>query len=575
MHKSADIYSQTFEVQDPQYPELSGLKVHFESFVEGDALQEQMLIDEMPAKKNQTWETFFFNYYEPEFAASSLLITIYADFEKSILGSYRNGIWFGVKAQQQEGNAQLVFAHCGEKQSKSSALNELASIFQGIPPTSKKIIAHGNCDGFALWRFDPKLPLFLCYQYAGKKETLEEQRSISFALAKQQVLEKDTSWLTKQKSAPQFCPEAIKNLYSRSLLTVKQMQDPSGGIIAAPEFQFEFTHCGGYGYCWGRDAGFITFAMDVCGMHKESAHFYEYMMKCQNNDGSFFHRHDMDAHLGSSWGFLQPDETGSVIFGLWQHIHLSQNKEIAYKLKNHITKAIDWLCTAKFKPDSLLPIPGIDLWEERDGIHLYSVAAMVAGIESGLKIYQFMGWEQEILPLWEKRTIELKELINSEPFVSKNEGNKYTFSRILQYKIDPQRRVDTEHTLDISMIGILYPYDVLDPNIKKECALHLTRQLMDALWVEPNGGIKRYEDDQYRKGSPWILTTLWLALAAYRLGEREIGKKCFTWALEHVTPEGFFAEQIDPKTGQPCWVVPLTWSHAMFLLCIQEFPEDF
>lgn len=85
------------------------------------------------------------------------------------------------------------------------------------------------------------------------------------------------------------------------------------------------------------------------------------------------------------------------------------------------------------------------------------------------------------------------------------------------------------------------------------------------------GGIRRYEDDRYNGGNSWILTTLWYALEANRREESEKVKEVLEWVLANQTSTGLLPEQIDKEKGGPVWVVPLTWSHAMFVLIIQEF----
>jgi glucoamylase len=82
------------------------------------------------------------------------------------------------------------------------------------------------------------------------------------------------------------------------------------------------------------------------------------------------------------------------------------------------------------------------------------------------------------------------------------------------------------------------------------------------------GGIKRYEDDTYIGGNPWILTTLWLCHYKIKLGHYEKARELLDWAVEHRTEMGLLPEQIDKHTGETAWVVPLTWSHAMFILAI-------
>ena len=45
------------------------------------------------------------------------------------------------------------------------------------------------------------------------------------------------------------------------------------------------------------------------------------------------------------------------------------------------------------------------------------------------------------------------------------------------------------------------------------------------------------------------------------------------WVYEHALPSGVLSEQIDPHTGSPLSVSPLTWSHATFVMTVLEYIE--
>src|SRR5262249_15510216 len=77
-----------------------------------------------------------------------------------------------------------------------------------------------------------------------------------------------------------------RELYERSLLTLKLLSDrTTGAIIAAPEFDREREACGGYGYVWGRDAAFNAHAMGLAGMFEEAEAFFEFARRVQERDG--------------------------------------------------------------------------------------------------------------------------------------------------------------------------------------------------------------------------------------------------------------------------------------------------
>jgi GH15 family glucan-1,4-alpha-glucosidase len=43
------------------------------------------------------------------------------------------------------------------------------------------------------------------------------------------------------------------------------------------------------------------------------------------------------------------------------------------------------------------------------------------------------------------------------------------------------------------------------------------------------------------------------------------------WAVAHQLPGGLLSEQIDPNTGAPLSVSPLTWSHAEFVITVDDY----
>jgi len=88
------------------------------------------------------------------------------------------------------------------------------------------------------------------------------------------------------------------------------------------------------------------------------------------------------------------------------------------------------------------------------------------------------------------------------------------------------------------------------------------------LTSHPVGGIKRYENDNYIGGNPWVLATLWVALYYIEIKEYEKAKDYLRWATKSCTALGLLPEQVSKDNGEPCWVIPLTWSHAMYVLVL-------
>jgi GH15 family glucan-1,4-alpha-glucosidase len=96
------------------------------------------------------------------------------------------------------------------------------------------------------------------------------------------------------------------------------------------------------------------------------------------------------------------------------------------------------------------------------------------------------------------------------------------------------------------------------------------------LWAKTEiGGLVRYEHDNYMRisdniemvpGNPWFICTLWLAsyriAAAKTLEDLESAMAILDWVVARTLPSGVLAEQVNPMTGAPLSVSPLTWSHS-------------
>lgn len=380
----------------------------------------------------------------------------------------------------------------------------------------------------------------------------------------------------------------IEQIYKRSLLVFKLLSDEANGAIAAaPEIDEAFDKCGGYGYCWGRDAAYIVTAFDKAGCTDISTNFYNWAKRVQEKNGDFQQRYYMDGYLAPAWG-TQIDEPGAILWGIYQHYELTRDMESLQSMWNTIKSGAEYLISF-IDRDTGLPKPSMDLWEERNGEHLYSASSVFGGLLSASKASKILGFN-DLADNYSKEAQGIKESIIKMGWKSEANcflrGIKREINRDTALKLQQEKQVVTEigkkgytkyylfedEIVDISLLGITEPFNVIaadDPKMKATAAV-----IENRLWVPEVGGLKRYEDDIYIGGNPWILTTLWLAL--YKIKERQydIALELLEWATNHSTPLGLLPEQIDKATGEPAWVIPLTWSHAMYVLTVLELIEN-
>ncbi len=377
--------------------------------------------------------------------------------------------------------------------------------------------------------------------------------------------------------------EVLDDLYKRSLLVFRLMYDKkSGGLLAAPEMDEYFTRCGRYAYCWGRDAAFITGALDIVGLNDCVDNFYKWAVSVQDEDGSWQQRFHMDGNLGPCWG-LQIDETGTILWGMLNHYNYIKKIEFLNSVWASVEAGANFLISF-IDEGTGLPKPSFDLWEERFGEHAYSSAAVYAGLHSASEIARILGKSNEYYQKWNDVADKIKQAIVK--CFWKEDYRR--FIRSIRVKLNGWGEEPSQNTtiievnakgykrdvtledwiVDVSLIGLSIPFEVFDANdpmIKD--TVSLIEQVLTSSGV---GGIKRYENDTYIGGNPWILTTLWVALYHAKTGNYSKAKEYLYWAANGKTELGLLPEQINKDTGRPDWVIPLTWSHAMYVHVLSE-----
>ena len=84
------------------------------------------------------------------------------------------------------------------------------------------------------------------------------------------------------------------------------------------------------------------------------------------------------------------------------------------------------------------------------------------------------------------------------------------------------------------------------------------------------GGYQRFEQDGYMNGNPWVISNLWMTLYYLKTGEKRKAKETFDFVIKTAGKHYFLGEQIDNQTLKPNWVIGLGWSHAMFVIVLEQ-----
>lgn len=361
----------------------------------------------------------------------------------------------------------------------------------------------------------------------------------------------------------------IKQIYTRTILLYSLLVNhETGGISAAVEVDENLKQCGGYQYCWPRDAVFTTTAMDILKMKKEVEKFYKSFCKnTQSRNGMWEQRFFTDGRLAPCWGY-QIDETASVIIGVYNHFKVIEDKKFLKDNLKMCEKAINFL--KKYVEDIFQETNkcGIsyDLWEEYEGVNLYAVSSIFASFNAMIKIYE------ELKEEFTKNRVK-QENVNKEKETLRNLSvtlREYILKNFYDESKKSLVRNLEDKTLDISILGTVIPFELFSPKDKK--ILNTVERINMTLRTY-TGGYKRFETDTYREGKPWIIATLWIAEYYLEIGEKQKAKECFDFVIKTSTEHGFLAEQINNSTMQPDWVIGLGWSHAMFIKTLKKMIE--
>ena len=346
------------------------------------------------------------------------------------------------------------------------------------------------------------------------------------------------------------------DLIKHSVENIKAGQASTGAYVACPSMP-------DYSYSWFRDGTFIAYAMDLVGEHESASQFYNWSANVINarkeyvkrgvkkslrgeslNSKDFLHtRYRLDGKEGDQqWANFQLDGFGTWLWGVEQHLQLSNYTETPDSWKS----AVD---LTAFYLSNLWKVPNYDCWEDHQGIHSYTLAAICQGLCAS----ENLNSQSQYLSIAE----EIRSYIFSQCIVN---------GHFVKY-------VGTD-AVDSSLLGLIVPYDIVsfeNPNMQKTLAKIKSDLQGDS------GGLYRYAWDSYYGGGQWLLLTAWLGWV-YAVNNKPLEAKSIKkWIRSQALSNGDLPEQVSKDLIEPnklqFWVerrgpiaTPLLWSHAKFLI---------
>jgi GH15 family glucan-1,4-alpha-glucosidase len=314
-------------------------------------------------------------------------------------------------------------------------------------------------------------------------------------------------------------------------------------VIAAPELDPHFESSGGYGFVWGRDLAFIVLAFLAAGRSDLASRALRWLPRAQEPEGLWLQRHWTDGSLAPSWCKHQLDETGAALFAYEAAWRALRDKTLDGDLWPSARRAAEFLL-GTIENDGI-PCTTADLWEEREGRHAFTAAAIYGGLRSAASMAH--RHEADRARAYDEAAEVIRAGIERELWSDFH-------GRYLRSIGDP--------VADVSLLGLAWPFAAVDPAGER---MHATVAALETELRCPSGGVMRYAGDTYAGGNRWVLAALWFGLWHRQVGDDPGLARALEHALEVQTELGLLPEQVT-KSGDPAWVVPLAWSHAMLLL---------
>jgi oligosaccharide amylase len=395
------------------------------------------------------------------------------------------------------------------------------------------------------------------------------------ARLQEETSESAAAWLAR--AHPVNVEDGLLRAYYRALLSMQLLVDRhTGSFLAAPEFDPAYLQCGGYGYCWPRDATEAAIALRDAGYPEYLNHLAEWYVAAQQPSGLWAQRYWADQHVGPSWSlredFHQIDQSAAAVIALAEASLDAEPGEPGPALAEYWPAVREGALALEnmIAPNGLHKL-ACDLWETYCGVFVYSSAALYQALALAARCAEAAG-EDCLGKRWGEATARMKEAVIAL-------YDRGYFPRGLM----PSGHVD--HVVDSSTLGLVEPFGLLNLSDASERRMYESNLAMIegrlAQEFHSGRGIRRYEGDAYLNGVIGCVNTLWMARSllhlesAYRKADpwksadlRHRAVDYINFALAHATPTGLLPELIGLSPDTPYWAAPHAWASGLLIKCV-------
>ena len=385
--------------------------------------------------------------------------------------------------------------------------------------------------------------------------------------------QQNRQWLTQRQAVS--VSDKLEEAYQRALLALSILYDTHENcFIAAPEFDPHYLRCGGYGYCWPRDAAAAALALHRAGFSDYLKGQARWLTRTQLPSGRWAQRYWTDGKTAASWSlredFHQLDQSASAVHLLATYL-LTTPEEGQGAGGQDCWEAMQRGAEALVDSvgDDGWHYPACDLWETYRGSFVYTEAAIYAALRTAASYANVAGHQQQAQH-WGAVAEQVQQAVIA----------------VYDNGYFPRGCNDGEDsTVDSSTLGLVAPFGLLraDNRDHREMVESNLATIQERLTTQLHDGkgIRRYEGDGYLGGAIGCVNTLWAAWVCLRLAQtytddnsnrskkyKQQAIDYINFALDHTTPTGLLPELIGTEPDTPYWAAPHSWASALLVECL-------
>lgn len=344
---------------------------------------------------------------------------------------------------------------------------------------------------------------------------------------------------------PHFPKPAFAVSLRRSALAVALHADGQWGAIASG-----FDR-GLSAYCWPREALWAGRAMDRAGHPEIGRKVFQWLAGVKGQTHAYaywFQKYTIDGQ--PEWETPAIDQTAMIPWALERHYRRTGDLDFLAAAWPMIERAAGVCVGTSGHPglrwvEELSLISSAGIWDSRFGASLYSNAAAVAGLRAAARLARLLGrddqagpWSERADRIWEVGILTESTPDGNAPGMVDHATGRFLDGRRVStvrgwFTDRPDRIVDRSAALDISMLGLVVPFELLpaaDPRVRTTAEAIFRRNAIagDANFFARRSGQLGHPGGKGPSGEGQAhdlsgLATLWMARYLIRLG-RETGE---------------------------------------------------